>query len=113
MVEYKEQRLSDVLKAVSDSTRRSILTTLAQQGPSRVTDLARHYEMSLNAVSKHIKVLESVGLVTRKMVGRVHLIEAQLEPVKEIDHWFHNLRSIWELRLEELENLLTNEKSNV
>ncbi len=102
-----EQQLSEILKAVSDATRRSILTALVQEGPTRVTDLAEHYEMSLNAVSKHIKVLESAGLVTRKTHGRIHLIEANMAPVSEIDHWFQDLRSIWELRLDELENLLT------
>ena len=62
--------------------------------------------MSLNAVSKHIKVLESAGLVSRKKLGGEHLIEANLEPVKAIDRWFQELRSIWEIRLEKLEKLL-------
>ena len=67
MVEYKsEDQLSEVLKATSDTTRRAILTTLVQEGPSRVTDLAAYFDMSLNAVSKHIKVLEAAGLVDRK-----------------------------------------------
>lgn len=110
MVDNKgEQQLSDILKATSDPTRRSLLTTLVQEGATRVTDLAEHYEMSLNAVSKHIKVLEAAGLVTRKTVGRVHLIEANLEPIGEIDRWFQNLRSIWDLRLDKLEKLLSAE----
>ncbi len=94
MVEQNHARLSDVLKAASDPTRRSILTLLAQEGPTRVTDLADHYDMSLNSVSKHIKVLEKAELVTRRTIGRVHLIEANLEPVNEIDNWFNQLRSI-------------------
>lgn len=113
MVEYSKtdaQRLSNILKATSDTTRRSILTTLVQEGATRVTDLAEHYEMSLNAVSKHIKVLEAAGLVTRRTLGRVHLIEANLDPISEIDRWFKNLRSIWELRLERLEQLLNEEQ---
>lgn len=104
------QQLSLTLKAVSDSTRRSILTTLVQEGPTRVTDLANHYDMSLNAVSKHIKVLENASLVSRKILSRVHLIEANLEPVNEIDRWFRDLRSIWDLRLDKLEQLLKEEK---
>ncbi len=107
MVEPNHARLSDVLKAASDPTRRSILTLLAQEGPTRVTDLADHYDMSLNSVSKHIKVLEKAELVTRRTIGRVHLIEANLEPVNEIDNWFNQLRSIWELRLEALDNLIS------
>ena len=114
MVEHSnEERLSEIFKAASDPTRRSILTTLVQEGPTRVTDLAEHYSMSLNAVSKHIKVLEAAGLVTRKTVGRIHLIEANLDPITEIDKWFQNLRSIWDLRLDKLEKLLTEEKKNV
>jgi len=101
-----DQRLSEILKAASDATRRSLLTTLVQDGATRVTDLAGRYALSLNAVSKHIKVLEAAGLVTRRTVGRVHLIEANLQPVTLIDDWFETLRSIWELRLERLENIL-------
>lgn len=104
-----ERQLSLILKVTSNVTRRSILTTLVQEGPTRVTDLAGHYAMSLNAVSKHIKVLESAGLVSRKKFGREHLIEANLEPVNAIDEWFQNLRSIWEIRLERLEKLLQEE----
>lgn len=110
MDEYNdEQKLSVILKAASDPTRRSLLTTLVQQGPSRVTELAQHYDMSLNSISKHIKVLEAATLVTRKTIGRVHLIQAQLEPINEIDNWFKNLRSIWDLRLDDLETILNKE----
>lgn len=108
-----EEQLSEILKAVSDPTRRSLLTTVVQDGPVRVTDLANQYAISLNAVSKHIKVLESAGLLTRRTIGRVHLIEADLEPVKEIDSWFEKLRSIWDLRLQHLEKILCEETQNV
>jgi DNA-binding transcriptional ArsR family regulator len=110
MVEYKDDELNAILKAVADPTRRSVLTTLVQQGPSRVTDLAAHYDMTLNAVSKHIKILESVDLVKRRKWGRVHLIEANLAPIKEVDNWFQHLKSIWELRLESLEHILKKEQ---
>jgi DNA-binding transcriptional ArsR family regulator len=105
-----ELRLSEILKATSDPTRRSILTTLVQEGPTRVTDLAAYYRMSLNSVSKHIKVLEAAGLVSRKMAGRVHWISAELGPVSLIDSWFRQLRSTWELRLEKLDNLLSEDE---
>lgn len=112
MVEQKTYDLSDILRSASDPTRRAILTLLAQQGPSRVTDLAAHYEMSLNSVSKHIKVLEAAGLVTRQTLGRVHLIEVNLTPIQEVDMWFKQLRSIWAMRLDALENLLNEEDQN-
>jgi DNA-binding MarR family transcriptional regulator len=62
--------------------------------------------MSLNAVSKHIKILEKAGLVTRKTIGRTHWIEANLKQISVIDGWFKELKSIWELRLEKLNELL-------
>lgn len=107
MGEYNEDdHLSEVLKAVSDGTRRSLLTALVQEGPTRVTDLADRYDMSLNAVSKHIKVLEKAGLVTRKTLGRVHLIEAELVRIQMVNDWFKKLRSIWDIRLERLSEAL-------
>ena len=107
MVEYNdEEKLSQLLKAVSDSTRRALLTQLCQQGASRVTDLANHYDMSLNAISKHIKVLEAAGLVNREMRGRTHWIEADLEQAELMSNWLGSLRSIWALRLDKLEQLL-------
>ena len=107
MVEYSdEDTLSMLLKAVSDSTRRALLTQLCQQGASRVTDLAKHYDMSLNAISKHIKVLEVAGLVQREMRGRTHWIEADLQQTELMSNWLGSLRSIWALRLDKLEQLL-------
>ena len=96
MVERKSQKESFIvtLKAASDPTRRAILTLLAQLGPTRVTDLARHFEMSLNAVSKHIKVLEAAGLASRVTTWREHLIAAEMAPILEIDRWFRNLRNL-------------------
>ncbi len=109
MVEYyKDKELSELLKAMSDTTRRSLLTRLCQQGASRVTDLASVYEMSLNGISKHIKVLEKAGLVSRKTIGRTHLIEANLQQIALAENWFKELKSIWALRLEKLDELLKN-----
>jgi len=109
MVEYiNEKALSEILKALGDTTRRSLLTQICQQGPSRVTDLANYYDMSLNAVSKHIKVLEKAGLLTRKNIGRTHWIEANLKLLAEVENWFDELKSIWELRLNKLDEILNN-----
>lgn len=113
MVEQqKDQRLSEILKATSDPTRRAILTLLVQQGAMRVTDLSACFEMSLNSVSKHIKVLESAGLVIRRTNWREHLIEADLEPIREIDAWFSQLRSVWDMRLEALDLVLTKDQDD-
>lgn len=104
--------LTAILKAASDPTRRSILTLLAQHGPTRVTDLARQFEMSLNSVSKHIKVLESARLVTRRTEWREHLIELTPDRLTLIDQWFKDLRSIWDMRLDRLETLMTEENTD-
>ena len=109
MVEYGyKKRLSQIFQALSDATRRSLLTQLCQQGASRVTDLAGRYDMSLNAISKHIKVLEKSGLVTRRTIGRTHWIEPRLEQVRSAENWFKKLKSIWELRLEKLDKIMKN-----
>ena len=100
MVERLDSDLTEILKAAADPSRRAILTHLAQEGPLRVTQIAARFEMSLNAVSKHIKVLEAAGLVSRRTVWREHMIELRLEPLKAVDLWFGQLRSIWDLRLD-------------
>jgi len=113
MVEYSDdENLSRLLKAVGDGTRRALLTQLCQQGASRVTDLANYYDMSLNAISKHIKVLEGAGLVRRTTIGRTHWIDADLGRVALMDDWLQSLKSIWALRLEKLDTILDKEKSN-
>ncbi len=104
--------LTAILKAAADPTRRSILTLLAQHGPMRVTDLARQFEMSLNSVSKHIKVLEAAHLVTRRTEWREHLIELRPDRLRLIDQWFKDLRSIWEMRLDRLEILIKEDKTD-
>ena len=113
MVERSDDpHLSDILKATADPTRRAILTFLAQEGEHRVTDLAARFDMSLNSVSKHIKALEAAGLVSRRTHWREHLIKVEMEPLSEIDRWFKGLRSIWAMRLEALETLLTQENAD-
>jgi len=102
----EDEKLSRILKAVGDTTRRQILTLLVQEGPLKVTALAAHFDMSLNSVSKHIKVLEEAGLVTRRTLGREHFIAAELEPLRMTEAWFAQLKSVWELRLAALENIL-------
>lgn len=110
MVErMKPDTLTQILKAASDPTRRSILTHLAQEGPARVTEIAARFDISLNAVSKHIMVLEAAGLVSRRTQWREHLIEVQMAPLAEIDRWFTSLRSVWDQRLEELDLIITKE----
>ena len=97
-----EQALDSVLHAISDQTRRAILDRLAS-GPSRVTDLAEPFAMSLNAVSKHIKVLEQAGLVRRTQHGREHTLELDAAPLRDVVRWASRYEEFWNEQLDRLE----------
>ena len=113
MIENNNDKiLSKVFKAISDVTRRTLLTQLVQEGSSRVTDLAKFYKMSLNAISKHLKVLEKADLIIRNKIGRVHWIEANLKQIEPIEHWLDKLKSIWEFRLDKLEEIIKGNNMN-
>jgi len=88
--------------ALSDPTRRRLLTALAGR-PARVTDLARPFRMSLPAVSKHLKVLERAGLVSRSVRGRVHSITLAGEPMRQVELWLDPFRVYWDVRLRALD----------
>jgi DNA-binding transcriptional ArsR family regulator len=92
-----------VWTALSDPTRRAIVERLTQ-GPARVTDVAEPFEMSLNAVSKHIKVLEAAKLVRRSRQGREHLLELQLAPLREVASWASAIAGFWTERLDRIEH---------
>jgi DNA-binding transcriptional ArsR family regulator len=103
----QEQQLDTVLHAISDQTRRAILDRLTE-GPSRVTDLAAPFSMSLNAVSKHIKVLEHAGLVRRTQQGREHTLELDPTPLREVVKWASHYEQFWTERLDRLETFFKN-----
>ena len=92
--------------ALSDPTRRGIVQRLAK-GATRVTDLAEPFDMSLNAVSKHVKVLERAGLVRRTRAGREHQIALDPEPIRRIAGWASRYERFWSDRLDKLEAFLT------
>lgn len=104
-----EDTLTLILKAAGDPTRRAILTLLAQHGPLTIGTIEQQFEVSLNAISKHIKVLEGAGLVSRRTEWRQHYIELRTGPLAEIDRWFAGLRSVWDQRLETLDRVFTEE----
>ncbi len=109
MVEYHTVELDRTFNALSDATRRNILGRLAR-GPSSVTELAEPYEISLNAVSKHLKVLEEAGLVTRTIEGRVHSLALNAAPLREAVRFVARYRAFWDQRLEGLERFLVAKK---
>ena len=108
MVELQTPELDAVFHALGDPTRRQMLHALSS-GERSVGELAEPFDMSLAAASKHIKVLEGAGLVTRRTEWREHMIELRVEELAHVDRWFRDLRSIWALRLEALDHLLTQE----
>ena len=91
--------------ALSDPTRRAIVLRLAK-GAARVTDLAHPFDMSFNAVSKHVKVLERAGLVRRTRAGREHHIALDPEPIRRIAGWASRYERFWSDRLDKLEAFL-------
>jgi DNA-binding transcriptional ArsR family regulator len=97
--------LNVTLLALADPTRRAILRRLSH-GEARVTELARPFAMSLNAVSKHIVVLERARLVRRRRVGREHLLSFRPQALDEAARWIERQRSFWTNRLDALEAAL-------
>ena len=97
-------RPDQTLVALADPTRRAILQRLAQ-GEARVTELARPIPMSLNSVSKHIRVLERAQLVRRR-AGREHLMSFNPHPLDEAAAWIEAQRTFWTARLDALEREL-------
>jgi DNA-binding transcriptional ArsR family regulator len=97
-------QLDTALSALSHSSRRAIIARLSNEGPARVTEIAAPFDMSLNAVSKHLKVLEQAGLIRRTRVGRDHLIAFDSNPLREIARWIHPYEKFWTQHLDRLEN---------
>lgn len=102
MVESRPSPLNDVFAAVADPTRRAILRQLGVK-PTRVTDLAKNFPVSLNAVSKHLMVLERAGLIRREVQGRDHVCQLDARPLARAVDWLQEVRSFWEERLDRLE----------
>ena len=97
--------LDQVYGAISDPTRRAILGILAE-GEVNVGTLAERFPISLNGVSKHVKVLERAGLVERTVRGREHRLRLNAEPLREALMWLEHYRAFWDTRLAALEALL-------
>jgi DNA-binding transcriptional ArsR family regulator len=101
----RQSNLTRTLKALANPTRRAILQRLLQ-GEARVTELAHPFGMSLNAVSKHIRVLERARVVRRRRAGREHLLAIDPESLNEAASWIVAQRAIWTRRLDTLESIL-------
>jgi len=96
------QQLNDVLVAISHPSRRAIIGQLAK-GPARFTDIAEPFDLSLNAVTKHLKLLERAGLIERDRRGREVFISLRGEPLRLVQGWIHEYERFWTERLDKFE----------
>jgi len=97
-----EAALNAAFRALSDPTRRRIMALLREADALRVTDVASAFDMSLNGVSKHLKVLEAAGLIHRRVEGRVHWLSARWEGLQPPYEWLHFHHHFWNRRLDAL-----------
>jgi DNA-binding transcriptional ArsR family regulator len=105
MVKYRAARLDATFHALSDPIRRAILGRLAG-GAASVTEVAEPFRVSLPAVSKHIRVLERAGLLTRTRQGRVHSLRLVARPLRDAAEWIGHYRRFWEARFDALDRYL-------
>lgn len=102
-------QLSDVLTAISHPTRRAIIERLAN-GPARFLDIAEPFDTALNAVTKHLKLLERAGLIEREKKGREVYISFRGEPLREVAGWVHEYERFWNARLDQFEQYFKDKK---
>lgn len=103
MVEYpRSAELDRVFSALADPTRRAILRRLTHR-PATINEIAEPFRVSLNAISKHLMVLERAGLLRREIRGREHHCWIEPRPLREADEWLKYYRQFWEQRMDALQ----------
>ncbi len=105
MVKYSDERLDRIFSALGDRTRRAILGRLAAS-PGTVTELAEPFEMSLPAVSKHLRVLFDAGLIRKERDGRLHRCSLEAGSLRPANDWMQQYRRFWEESFDSLEKYL-------
>ena len=105
MVKYRESELDTAFGALADPTRRAILARLAL-GDASVGELAAPFDMSLPAVSKHLRVLEEAGFLVREKRGRIHRCHLDAKPMQSVSDWVEVYRRFWEDQLDSLAEYL-------
>ncbi|WP_346267749.1 metalloregulator ArsR/SmtB family transcription factor [Sporosarcina sp. E16_3] len=111
MVNYNENQLNEIFHALADPTRREIVHMMAQKART-VSELAEPFDMSLAAISKHIKVLERANLVVRRVTGRTHLCSLNTESLSQATEWLRFYEKFWSSRFDLLESELLKAKKN-
>jgi DNA-binding transcriptional ArsR family regulator len=105
MVQLQSFQLDHVFHALSDPTRRAMLRSLAG-GERKIGELATPFAMSFAAASKHVRVLETAGLVRRRIEGRAHFCRIEPEPLRSADEWLRFYEGFWSGKLDALEAIL-------
>lgn len=105
MIRSEEDRLSQTFAALASSTRRAILARLAE-GEATVNELAKPFNMTLPAISKHIKVLERAGLIVQGQKAQYRPCALDITPVKEVSNWVEQYRPIWEQRFDRMDEMI-------
>jgi DNA-binding transcriptional ArsR family regulator len=95
-------QLSLTFAALADPTRRAILARLADDGEATVNELAEPFPYSVQAISKHLKVLERAGLITRGRTAQLRPSRLEAEPLREVADWLEQYRDVWEGRLDRI-----------
>lgn len=102
MVAFPDEKLDRTFGALAHPIRRAILTRLARDGSASVSDLAEPFDVSLMAVSKHLKVLEGAGLIRRRKDGRVHRCSFDPESIAAASDWIETHHRFWTQQLDSL-----------
>ena len=105
MVKYSDASIDHIFAALADPTRRAILERLTQ-GEATVTELAEPFEMSLPAVSKHLRVLERAGLLMQEKDGRIRRCHLVAQPLQAAADWIEQYRQFWEAQFDSLADYL-------
>ena len=111
MVELDSPQLDTIFHALGDPTRRGMLASLAL-GEKSIGELAEPFDMSFAGASKHVKVLEGAGLLSRRKSGRTHLCRLEAEPLGEAERWLRQWERFWNVRLDRLQALVGADNEN-
>jgi DNA-binding transcriptional ArsR family regulator len=103
------EQLTDVLSAISHPTRRAIIARLAN-GPARFLDVAEPFDVALNAITKHLKLLERAGLIERERKGREVFISLRPEALRLVADWVHKYERFWNEKLDEFQDYFKQQK---
>ena len=109
MVNYSQHRLDLAFGALAHPIRRGILARLAT-GEANVAELAKPFKVSAPAISKHMRILEKAGLLSRRKQGREHRCRLEAERMKEAEAWIESQRAFWNDRFDALERYLKENK---